>query len=89
MPRYRILQFRGDTADGWLREFDKFGGNLEAFARDVVITNRQFYGPAPEPRGPITIPRGSVTSEVTIDGRRISLTVCREPKFILLEEVRG
>lgn len=89
MPRHRILEFRGNNADAWIRELDKHGDDAEAYIRYIVIGHGKFYKAAPEPRGPITIPRASVTREVEIDGRTFSLTVCREPKFLLLEEVRN
>ena len=86
--RHRIIEFRGDNADGWLKELDKFRGDPEAFTRYVVVDNKAFYQTAPEPRKTIMIPRESLTHEVSIDARRFALTVCSRPKFILLEELR-
>lgn len=89
MNRHRIIsEHRGADADAWLREFDRKGGDPAAFIRHVVIDNGRHYQPAPQARGPITIPRAAVTHEVEIEGRRYALTVCREPRFLLLEELR-
>lgn len=89
LARHRIIEQRGEYADSWLRLLDRLGGDVDAFIHNVAIENAHFYRPAPQPRGPLTIPRAAEIHERVIDGRRLSLALCRDPKLVLLEEIKN
>lgn len=84
--RHRIIEKRGPYADSWLRELTK-QGDVERFVRFVTVTHSQHYGVAPEPHGAVMIPRASETHELTVEGRQFLLVFCRDPQYILLDEL--
>lgn len=88
MGRHRIIESRGTNADSWFFQLDRKAGDLAVFVRYVAVENAHFYPPAPQPRGPVMIPRAAVTHDFVLDGRHLSLTICREPKYLLLDEIR-
>ncbi|MEI9989022.1 MAG: hypothetical protein WDM86_03200 [Rhizomicrobium sp.] len=55
VTRHRILEHRGPSGDGWMRQFALTGGDVEAFVRYIAMDHGHNYKPALAPRGPQSV----------------------------------